>query len=164
MNDAQIEIDTANQTSLPRALFWLMSLAPALSFLFIPFSPVLSQAIGQSFSPLAGKSSFIQLLSFFIIPSVLAPMLVAFVITFIFPMVVNRRDAILFAIPAFIAHLYIYSIWPFFDPRVIESSNFWGGFGFQLRWTLTIFIPLGILAFLGTALFSRLGSRVKSGQ
>jgi len=155
MDHTQTQGSTIGKKDMSRFLFWLIALMPALSIILAPFLPQ-SSSVGGGF--------FSDVLLIYVVPSVLVPLFVAFAITLVFPVVADKHSALLFAIPAFIIHLYIYSIQPFLDPRIVDPHDFWEDFGFNLLWTVVVFFPLGILSFAGTAFFGRLGSRIRKGE
>ncbi len=157
MNDAQAQMLSSGQRRVPRFLFWSIAMIPALSLILVRFVPKLSQLVIGSSSRSVEEISLWE----FLLPPILIPLLVAFVINLVSPVVADTNGAFRFAMPVFIAHLYFYSIQPFFDPGIVNPNDFWEDFGFEMIWTITVSFPVAILLFVCTALFSRFGSHIR---
>ncbi|MCK4823941.1 hypothetical protein KA005_49765, partial [bacterium] len=159
--ETKAQLPAARKRILPGFHFWLITTVPAFSLVIVRYVTRFVPLGFVSEAFLIGDRFYLDLLLVYVIPSVLIPLLVAFAITLIYPVVFDMPDALLFAIPVFIVHLIFYSIPTFFNPYIFNS---WRSFRLHLIRNVELYFLLGILLFAGTALFSRLGSRIRKGR
>ena len=159
--ETKAQLPAARKRIVPRFQFWLIAAVPAFSLVidhyvtrFVPLG-----FVSEAF--IIGDRFYLDILLVYVIPSVLIPLLVAFAITLVYPVVFDMVNALLFAIPVFIVHLIFYSIPIFFNSYTFYS---WRAFRLHLIRNIELYFLLGILLFASTALFSRLGSRIRKGR
>ena len=146
-------------------LFWLASGIPAFTLFAIhEWFNLWLPAFFWSLSKGAFLPLTIQLILPDIVEGMLLPILAAFLISLIFPVVKSWLNAFLFALPVFILYLYYYSISDWIIPGIAEirfpGDNL--GAGYQSITNGILQILAGLFLLLLVALVGWLGTKLRT--
>jgi hypothetical protein len=144
-------------TSHPKIYkFWLVAMLPALSRYAIYRLPIVWNTFVSSSSTLPLHGAMITYLPFFVF-DVLFPVVVAFLVTLFVPVVNQKINAFLFAVPTFLFQVH-YSVLNWGMPYIFALQNPNGPYGRPTIIPFTISIIVDLLLLLMVAFMAWVGT------
>jgi hypothetical protein len=138
INIAEPNLATKNQTIMSKFLFWIVAIIPAI------------------FAVISYKYIYEFLMLIFL------PVLVAFLLNLAIPVAINKRKALLFAIPASFVYFYLFPLSMFLMGVLIylDPGDAPGGAGWYILYGV-LFLILEFIFFIITTLGAWFGARLR---